>query len=297
MAKIRLLKETLGVEAKVIYSSKALKQLKTFMSSTHARTYEFLFLGYVERKDMSFFIKEFFLVPQAKCSATYCETDDDRYPDWIAKNIPMNKRNKLRIHGHSHVNMMTSPSGVDNTQLTRLIDEVDDYFVQLIINHQMNYTVNIWLKKENIVIENATQYLEINNYILPLVSNTLKVEIKDGNKEIKNGIIQLDEVFKFDFINNMMYTEDENLLYKVGQPDIQKTVSITINQQEVEEINKIMVSMIKTNYIQTTNYSKYSPPINTDYSKKKVVQQNWNDLEDEMDDFYVEQYGGYYGLK
>lgn len=296
MAKIRILKQNIEQNVEVIFTTKAIKQLGIFMSSTHAQTKEFLFLGYVDRKEKEFTIQEFFLVPQDKCSGAYCETDDERYPDWVAKNIPINKRKLLRVHGHSHVNMMTNPSGTDDIQLTRLIDEVDDYFIQLIINHNMNYKVNVWLKSENIVVEDPNLSIIINDKKLPLQSNLLKPVIADGNYRIKDNIINFNNNMKFHILENKFYTEDDNITYIFQKSTIKETLIPKITKEEKIDINNLMNIQIKqpiSNCVQTNYYTDYL----TKYqNQKKINSINLEDIEEDIDEYYG--YGErYYGFK
>lgn len=303
MAKVRILKQNMEQLPKVIFTSKSIKQLGTFMSSAHAQTKEFLFLGYVTREDKTFTIEEFFLVPQEKCSATYCETDDARYPNWIAHNIPIQKRKNLRIHGHSHVNMLTSPSGTDDAQLIRLTDEVDDYFIQLIINHSMNYKVNIWMKQENIVIEDPELLVKVNNVILPF-SQCLYPKISDGKYIVKNNIITFSKGLKLNLTEDKLYIEDEFMEYVLKKTTAKETLKPKISEEDKKEINTQMISLVKTPYVynDTITYPNCYQKKEEKYYQKKVEKQNQESslldyIEDDADDFYGSEYGEYYGLK
>lgn len=291
MARIRILKQEVKQTPKVIFTTKAIKQLCLFMSSTHAQTKEFLFLGYVTKQNGDFLIEDFFLVPQEKCSATYCETDDNKYPDWIAKNVPINKRKQLRIHGHSHVNMMTAPSGTDDTQLLRLIDEVDDYFIQLIINHNMNYKVNIWLKEENIIIEDPELYIKINNLVLSLQQGTLP-KISEGNYQLKNNIIKFKEGLKLDLEKNKLFIEDDNLEYIMKKTTTKEIIKPKISKEEKEEINKQMNTFIKQVYTYTSaNVYNHVKTYNNNNNYNSTLL----DYEDNSEeDFYGSEYKKYY---
>ena len=60
-----------------------------------------------------FYIDDLITFPQEVTGATVTPTQGE-YDRWNAM-LPPEQRNTMRYHGHSHVNMGTSPSGTDTT--------------------------------------------------------------------------------------------------------------------------------------------------------------------------------------
>lgn len=225
---------------KLIYTTKAYRTLLAMMSTTHAKTKEFMFLGFVEQSGKDYIVEDFFLVPQHMCSGAYCETSD-RYDTWINEAVPLDKRRLIRLHGHSHVNMGTSPSGTDDNQIKELCINVSNYFIQLIINHNMANTVNIWDKANNLIYNNIDQYIKINNSLIKVTNRTSlvfpKFNIKDGEYRIKDGILLLDledgNYAAYDIQNNSFMLYDDELII----------TSRSINCFSKEEHNKYIKTL------------------------------------------------------
>ena len=65
--------------------------------------------------------------------------------------------NKIRMQGHSHVNMAVSPSSVDLSLYERLLDQLssDMFYIFMIWNKRGEKTVKIYDIRENILFETA----------------------------------------------------------------------------------------------------------------------------------------------
>ena len=66
--------------------------------------------------------------------------------------------NTKRFHGHSHVNMATGPSGVDEQFYQDLLTQVNDFFIILVTNKKNENTIRFYDKENNIIYNN----IEIN---------------------------------------------------------------------------------------------------------------------------------------
>ncbi len=107
-------------------------------------------IGTVERAGSDFLIKEIFLLEQETHVAT-CEITADGLAEWaqeIMASRPdgMEVVNSLRFWGHSHVNMGTSPSGQDESQMTVFVENGCNYFIRGILNKQgrMEFTLFLY---------------------------------------------------------------------------------------------------------------------------------------------------------
>lgn len=256
---------------KLIYTTKAYRTLLAMMSTTHAKTKEFMFLGFVEQSGKDYIVEDFFLVPQHMCSGAYCETND-RYETWINEAVPLDKRRLIRLHGHSHVNMPTSPSGTDDNQIKELCVNVSNYFIQLIINHNMANTVNIWDKTNNLIYSNIDQYIKINNSLIRVTNKTSlvfpKFNITDGTYRIKDGILLLplegDNYAAYDIQNHSFMLYDDELIItsraincfdKVEHDNYIKT----LEAQTEDLIEKPAVKVTYATQYSLNDYYDYTP--------------------------------------
>lgn len=105
--------------------------------------------GLVDRTENGFFVKDIIVFPQEVTGATVT-SDDEKYPMWMLSQ-PDEVYNKIRFHGHSHVNMGTTPSGVDDTYQEQMIQQflsspVDEnnFYIFGIFNKKGDYWLNIY---------------------------------------------------------------------------------------------------------------------------------------------------------
>ncbi len=91
--------------------------------------------GVCERKGDDVEIVEILEYPQRKSATRVTTKGVPEYDEWLI-NLPIEKANKIRFAGHSHVNMPAVPSTIDiadeKTTLSQL-DE-DDYYIFFILN-------------------------------------------------------------------------------------------------------------------------------------------------------------------
>lgn len=105
--------------------------------------------GLVSRSENGFYVEDIIVFPQEVTGATVT-SDDELYPTWMLSQ-PDEIYNKIRFHGHSHVNMATSPSGVDDTYQEQIIQQfmsspVDEnnFYIFGIFNKKGSYWLNIY---------------------------------------------------------------------------------------------------------------------------------------------------------
>ena len=77
-------------------------------------------------------IDDIIVYPQVVTGAT-CVQDDDRVFEFELK-LSTDQVNRKRFHGHSHVNMGVTPSGVDEQFYQDILTQVDDYFIIMVTN-------------------------------------------------------------------------------------------------------------------------------------------------------------------
>lgn len=109
--------------------------------------------GVVVRQDNTFVISDIVVYPQEVSGATV-NTDQEEYEKWLMA-LDDTTFNHLRMQGHSHVNMSTSPSGVDESHQERIIEQLgdEDYYIFLIWNKKNERTVIIYDMASNTLFD------------------------------------------------------------------------------------------------------------------------------------------------
>jgi len=102
------------------------------------------------------------IVPPHEVSSATVVSDYSKYTEWL-NNLPDEVFNDLRFHGHSHVNMGVSPSGIDNkyrkdlvTQMpTPQADDEDSFYIFMIFNKRGEWSGEIYDLKYNTLYSTA----------------------------------------------------------------------------------------------------------------------------------------------
>lgn len=101
----------------------------------------------------TYVIEDIIVYPQT-ATATTVTTDDAEIANWfnsLADEIFF----KIRLQGHSHVNMSTSPSRTDITYYNQLLQNLgdDDFYIFMILNKKNNLFINIYDYSQNVIFE------------------------------------------------------------------------------------------------------------------------------------------------
>ena len=99
-----------------------------------------------------FFVDDVFVYPQEATAATVEASDSYGY--WLARQ-PAEIFNHLRFQAHSHVNMGVSPSTTDETFYRKLMMEVKDFYIFIIINRRLEVWCEIYDIENNLLYEQA----------------------------------------------------------------------------------------------------------------------------------------------
>ena len=97
----------------------------------------------------TYIIEDIIVYPQ-KVTGVTVEQDEDRMFEF-EMSLTTEQVNHKRFHGHSHVNMGTSPSGVDENFYQDLLSQVTDYFIITITNKRNEYTTRFYDVANNIL--------------------------------------------------------------------------------------------------------------------------------------------------
>lgn len=106
-------------------------------------------------------ISDILIYPQEVTGVTV-EQDQEKSEKWY-DSLPDEVFNNLRMQGHSHVNMATSPSGTDRTLYKRFLDQLTDqmFYIFMILNKRGEKTILIYDMRENTLFETADVDMEI----------------------------------------------------------------------------------------------------------------------------------------
>lgn len=134
-------------KATIVFSTEAWAKMTGLV---HSFSTEVEWHGLVRRvADNIFYIYDV-LVPPHEVGATTVTADYDDYRKWCDQ-LDDETFNNMRFHGHSHVNMAVSPSGVDMkyrtdlvTQLPDATKETDTFYLFLIFNKRHEWSGEIY---------------------------------------------------------------------------------------------------------------------------------------------------------
>jgi len=107
--------------------------------------------------EASYIIEDIIVYPQ-KVTGSTVEQDDDKMFEF-EMSLTTEQVNHKRFHGHSHVNMGTSPSGVDENFYQDLLAQVNDYFIITITNKRNEYTTRFYDVANNILYTDVPIHL------------------------------------------------------------------------------------------------------------------------------------------
>jgi len=101
-----------------------------------------------------YYITDIVVYPQEVTGATV-EMDTAEYGKWLCDNYEDERFNNIRMQGHSHVNMNTSPSGVDLTHQEEIVKQLTDemFYIFVIWNKHNSSNIRIFDMKKNILFD------------------------------------------------------------------------------------------------------------------------------------------------
>lgn len=102
-----------------------------------------------------YIISDILVYPQEVTGDTV-NTDQEKYEMWLMSHDD-DVFNNIRMQGHSHVNMSTSPSAVDISHQEKILDQLDDdmFYIFLIWNKRNEKTIKIYDLAKNVLFETA----------------------------------------------------------------------------------------------------------------------------------------------
>lgn len=99
-------------------------------------------------------IEDIIVYPQKVTGAT-CEQLDNKMFEF-EMSLTTDQVNHKRFHGHSHVNMGTTPSGVDEQFYHDILTQVTDFFIVTVTNKRNEYTTRFYDMEHNILFTDVS---------------------------------------------------------------------------------------------------------------------------------------------
>lgn len=191
-------------------------------------------LGSAEKiEDYTYFISDVHMFEQ-EVNATTCEIAPDGLNKFAMEILEsengMEEYSKIRVWGHSHVNMGVTPSGQDDKQIADFAGD-NDWFIRIIANKKGDIKLDIFDYKNNVVYlsvdwdvfyEDYTEELkELEKKIDEKVKKKTYTYAKKANKVGKSANIYtqsyIDDYYESDVKN--YYESDEDIAYWDGYQD------------------------------------------------------------------------------
>lgn len=152
-------------KATITFSAQA--YMKIF-ALVHTYSTEVEWHGVIERTAAdAFYIKDILIFPHKVTGATVI-SDQTEYEKWL-DTLDNDTFNALRFHGHSHVNMGVTPSGVDMTYRHNILNNFgtpsatsDLFYIFLIFNKKGDISGEIYDLQNNALYPKSTNTDEIN---------------------------------------------------------------------------------------------------------------------------------------
>lgn len=108
--------------------------------------------GVVKKENNVYTITDVLVFPQEVTGATVT-SDETAYSMWLMQQ-PDDVFNNIRFHGHSHVNMGTTPSGVDTQYQNDMLKNLKDFYIFAIFNKRGQSWTAIYDVEANIAYDN-----------------------------------------------------------------------------------------------------------------------------------------------
>lgn len=101
-------------------------------------------------------ISDIVVYPQTVSGASV-EMDTEEYAAWLMENADDERFARIRMQGHSHVNMNPTPSSVDLEHQEEILNMLgdDDFYIFMIWNKSLSSNIRIYDMKKNILFEDG----------------------------------------------------------------------------------------------------------------------------------------------
>ena len=177
-----------GFEPKIIITITALNKMKEYIRQSND---EIGWLCTSIKQGRAFIIMDAYLFNQEVNSVT-TEITTDGLNEFAMEVMQMENGldiwNNMKVWGHSHVNMSTSPSGQDEKQMEVFTQNADDFFIRIIGNKKGEMKIDLYDYEKGVIYEDLTyaiDYEENNELINTLEQKIIELQnIIDAKKKV-----------------------------------------------------------------------------------------------------------------
>ena len=135
----------------------------------------------------TYLVEDIFVFPQEVTGATV-QSIDEVYGLWLME-FDDDTFNKLRLHGHSHVNMGAFPSGVDTAYQETLTDRVQDFYIFIILNKRNDYYLCLFDIANNLMYEKEDIHFDAEiDAVEAWVTDTIAKNVKEKKYAVTNTV-------------------------------------------------------------------------------------------------------------
>ena len=289
----------------------ALNKMKEYVRQS---SLEIGWLGTCEKEGNSYFITDVFLFKQ-EVHATTTEITTEGLNDF-AMDILQDPNgveiwNNMKVWGHSHVNMSTSPSGQDDKQIEVFAENADDFFIRIIANKQNDFRIDLYDFLTGVIYEKlpyTVDFGEDTNYINALykkiseLNGLIKAKSDVSNEvvnSIKSEISEKVKEKKFQMFNTLK-TDSYTSGYSCGYTnnyfkDFEK--NYTKKKEKKTKVEEVFGSLSKEDIFETTYYLEYGAAIQ-DLISTPLTYEELDELQKLIEDYsftHMEEYDEYLG--
>lgn len=253
---------------KVYIDIKAMNKMKEYVRQS---SLEIGWLGTCKKLDNIYYIDDVFLFRQevhATTTEITVEGLNEFAMELLSQENGVDIWNNMKVWGHSHVNMATSPSGQDDKQIEVFSQNADDFFIRIIANKSNDFRIDLYDYTTGVIYEKLgyeINYGEDSEYIDALykkieeIEGLIKLKINpDANmissikSEIKEKVTEKKTNYNVKSFNNSYYgdygyygnyNEYYNPKKKEKSKEEEDKVADYVNNLTQEEIFDLMYYM------------------------------------------------------
>lgn len=112
----------------------------------------------INEEKREYLVTDILVYPQ-RVAATTVDAIEDKYGLWMNK-IDDETFNKVRLQGHSHVNMGVFASSTDEKYYDNLTDHLTDFYIVIIANKRREFFLRLYDGKNNLIFNELKPTLE-----------------------------------------------------------------------------------------------------------------------------------------
>lgn len=149
-----------GFEPIVLININALNKMKEYIRQSNK---EIGWLGTVVKENGIYNILDVYLFKQEVHETTTEITTDglnEFAMEILSQEDGMEIWNNMKMWGHSHVNMSTSPSVQDDNQMDLFTQNANDFFIRIIANKKDEFRIDVWDYEKGVIYEKLNYIID-----------------------------------------------------------------------------------------------------------------------------------------